>query len=90
MGFEPTPPKRLVPKTSALDHSATLPDMEAQATLTSLQFIRDELVVAVDTTHKILKGKHFMIDKGALYKEVFLGFTSQLPLTCAGQIQNGG
>ena len=25
MGFEPTPPKRLVPKTSALDHSATLP-----------------------------------------------------------------
>ena len=24
-GFEPTPPKRLVPKTSALDHSATLP-----------------------------------------------------------------
>ena len=26
VGFEPTPPKRLVPKTSALDHSATLPD----------------------------------------------------------------
>ena len=25
VGFEPTPPKRLVPKTSALDHSATLP-----------------------------------------------------------------
>ena len=25
MGFEPTPPKWLVPKTSALDHSATLP-----------------------------------------------------------------
>ena len=24
-GFEPTPPKRLVPKTRALDHSATLP-----------------------------------------------------------------
>ena len=24
MGFEPTPPERLVPKTSALDHSATL------------------------------------------------------------------
>ena len=24
MGFEPTPPKWLVPKTSALDHSATL------------------------------------------------------------------
>ena len=22
VGFEPTPPKRLVPKTSALDHSA--------------------------------------------------------------------
>ena len=26
MGYEPTPPKRLVPKTSALDHSATQPD----------------------------------------------------------------
>ena len=25
VGFEPTPPERLVPKTSALDHSATLP-----------------------------------------------------------------
>jgi hypothetical protein len=25
VGFEPTPPKRLVPETSALDHSATLP-----------------------------------------------------------------
>ena len=25
VGFEPTPPKRLVPKTGALDHSATLP-----------------------------------------------------------------
>ena len=27
VGFEPTPPKRLVPKTSALDHSATQPDL---------------------------------------------------------------
>ena len=26
VGFEPTPPRRLVPKTRALDHSATLPD----------------------------------------------------------------
>ena len=26
VGFEPTPLSRLVPKTSALDHSATLPD----------------------------------------------------------------
>ena len=25
MGFEPTPPKWMVPKTSVLDHSATLP-----------------------------------------------------------------
>ena len=25
VGFEPTPPKRLVPKTSALDHSAIEP-----------------------------------------------------------------
>ena len=48
VGFEPTPPKRLVPKTSALDHSATLPDMEKQAILTSLHFVRAELVVAAD------------------------------------------
>ena len=27
VGFEPTPPERLVPKTSALDHSATQPDL---------------------------------------------------------------
>ena len=39
VGFEPTPPKRLVPKTSALDHSAMLPDMEAQAILTSLHLL---------------------------------------------------
>ena len=44
VGLEPTPPKRLVPKTSALDHSATLPDMETQAILTSLHFIWAELV----------------------------------------------
>ena len=48
VGFEPTPPKRLMPYTSALDHSATLPDMEAQAILTSLPYIRAELLVAVD------------------------------------------
>ena len=28
VGFEPTPPKRLGPKTSALDRSATLPAMK--------------------------------------------------------------
>ena len=33
MGFEPTPPKRLVPKTSALDHSATLPLMKVNMML---------------------------------------------------------
>ena len=27
VGFEPTPPERLEPKSSALDHSATLPDV---------------------------------------------------------------
>ena len=27
MGFEPTPPKRPMLKTSELDHSATLPDV---------------------------------------------------------------
>ena len=27
VGFEPTPPKRLVPKTSALDHSANQSNM---------------------------------------------------------------
>ena len=44
VGFEPTPPKRLVPKTSALDHSATLPHMETKAILTRLLFIRAELI----------------------------------------------
>ena len=68
VGFEPTPQERLVPKTSALDHSATLPDMETQEVLASLHFIRSELVVAVDlhqekVHHKILKEKHFMIEK---------------------------
>ena len=68
VGFEPTPPRRLVPKTSALDHSATLPDMEALEILTSFHFIRAELLVAVDLSqgqlhHKILKEEHNMIDK---------------------------
>jgi hypothetical protein len=34
VGLEPTPPKRLVPKTSALDHSATLPQ-DIEVTLSS-------------------------------------------------------
>ena len=60
VGFEPTPPKRLVPETSALDHSATLPDMKTHAILTNLHFIRNKLVVLVDfiskkVHHKILK-----------------------------------
>ena len=33
VGFEPTPPKRLVPKTSALDRSATLPDTRTGLTI---------------------------------------------------------
>jgi hypothetical protein len=37
VGFEPTPPERLVPKTSALDHSATLPhDIEVTFSSTNL------------------------------------------------------
>ena len=48
VGFETTPPKRLVPYTSAFDPLATLPDMEAQAIVTSLHFIAAELGVAVD------------------------------------------
>ena len=38
MGFEPTPPKRLVPKTSALDHSATLPHIPIFASKNSVHF----------------------------------------------------
>ena len=38
--FKPTPLERLVSLTSALDHTATLSDMEDQAVLTSLQLIR--------------------------------------------------
>ena len=33
VGFEPTPPKRLVPKTSALDHSAIQPHRWAKCNL---------------------------------------------------------
>ena len=45
VGFEPTPPKRLVPKTSALDHSATLPAMTEQATV--LHSIPDHLIKVI-------------------------------------------
>ena len=38
VGFEPTPPKRLVPKTSALDHSATLPSIPFFASKNKLIF----------------------------------------------------
>ena len=33
VGFEPTPPERLEPKSSALDHSATLPGSHAVSTM---------------------------------------------------------
>ena len=33
MGFEPRPPKWLVPKTSALDHSATLPQHDSEVNI---------------------------------------------------------
>ena len=33
-GFEPTPPERLEPKSSALAHSATLPDRAVSLTAT--------------------------------------------------------
>ena len=65
VGFEPTPPKRLMPKTSALDHSATLPDMEAQAILTGLHFIWAELVqrrnwfIQRKNTSQIIEIKNF-------------------------------
>ena len=46
VGFEPTPPKRLVPKTSALDHSATLPDSEfwVSANNKHLQFVTVDVI----------------------------------------------
>ena len=55
-------------ETGALDHSATLADIEDKAILISLHFIKAGLVVAVDLHRekihrKILKEKHFMIDK---------------------------
>ena len=65
VGFEPTPPKRLVPKTSALDHSATQPDMEAQAILTSFHFIRSGLVVAAKLHQE--KGTPQDIERKTLY-----------------------
>ena len=68
MGFEPTPPQRLVPKTSALDHSATLPNMEPQAILTVCISLESELLVGVylhqeKVHYKMLKEKHYKIDK---------------------------
>ena len=39
VGFEPTPPGRLVPKTSALDHSATLPLTPAAAWYATIPFM---------------------------------------------------
>ena len=36
MRFEPTPPKWLVPKTSALDHSATLPQHTGEVNVNCL------------------------------------------------------
>ena len=44
VGFEPTPPKRLVPKTSALDHSATLP-CAAVCLRTILTFCRTQMMI---------------------------------------------
>ena len=37
VGFEPTPPKRLVPKTSALDHSAIQPSLMQKLLLQGLE-----------------------------------------------------
>ena len=61
VGFEPTTPERLVPKTSALDHSATLPDMKRQTLFSNqlyffnknswLLFISDKDTIC----HKTLK-----------------------------------
>ena len=39
LGLEPTPPKKLVPKTSTLDHSATLPDTQGESIVSSLDAI---------------------------------------------------
>ena len=47
VGFEPTPPKRLVPKTSALDHSATLPhDIQAALSPTTLTGLEQNLKIS--------------------------------------------
>ena len=48
VGFEPTPPKRMVPLTSALDQSTTLPDVEPLAILMSFHFVKAKLVIVVD------------------------------------------
>ena len=37
VGFDPTPPKRLVPKTSALDHSAIQPSLMQKLLLQGLE-----------------------------------------------------
>ena len=45
VGFEPTPPKRLVPKTSALDHSAMLPVPESR--YTDFYFINEVMLLSL-------------------------------------------
>ena len=48
VGFEPTPPERLVPKTSALDHSATLPLTPVAAWDCTVTFLFEKIFFLYD------------------------------------------
>ena len=71
VGFEPTPPKRLVPKTSALDHSATLPFVKrpystqifSQWTLLENQVVASCCNTLHPSFHRIQSSLH--VDDGA-------------------------
>ena len=49
VGFEPTSPERLVPKTSALDHSATLPHIISKNKFLSQHIILNKCVTILNT-----------------------------------------
>ena len=64
LGLEPTPPKKLVPKTSTLDHSATLPDTQGESFVSRLDSITrilskifKEKNSLIAITHKSAAGK---------------------------------
>ena len=60
MGFEPTPPERLEPKSSALDHSATLPMPQFSDIIHQIQNLNGVNVRSYEIVH-ILKWSYLFV-----------------------------